>query len=206
MSHLENLRQTMKTLRGPAGCSWDKEQTHESLIPHLIEECYELIDAIDRKDFPHMQEELGDLLLQVYFHGQIAEENGQFTIEDIAQSINEKLIRRHPHIFGDSKNLSPEEVIAQWEKIKKEEKATKKDQPVFDKSLPPFPALLYAASVVNKGAKKGNLLNLGSVVASTEEEKLGKELFELVSKCDAKNINPEQALRKFTNKIKPLIH
>ncbi|HCR37210.1 MAG TPA: MazG family protein, partial [Opitutae bacterium] len=101
MNTLQSLRNTVARLRAPDGCIWDREQTHQSIRDCLVEECAELLDAIDREDYPHMREELGDMLLQVFFHAQIAEEAGRFTIEDIAKEIDDKLIRRHPHIFGD---------------------------------------------------------------------------------------------------------
>lgn len=114
----EELVSIMEKLRSAEGCEWDRKQTHESLKPYLIEECYELIEAIDEKNDDMMKEELGDVLLQVVFHAQIARERGAFTIEDVIRTLNEKLIRRHPHVFGDSPGYS----YKQWEDIKAQEK------------------------------------------------------------------------------------
>ncbi|MXX14154.1 MAG: MazG family protein, partial [Gemmatimonadetes bacterium] len=126
MSNLEQLINIMAQLRGPAGCPWDKEQTHQSLKPYLIEEAYELLEAIDCNDDGEIKEELGDLLLQVVFHAQIASEENRFTIDDVAEAIADKLIRRHPHVFGDTQADTPDEVIKNWEAIKAEEKPNKK--------------------------------------------------------------------------------
>lgn len=115
-------RSIFRVLRGPDGCPWDKKQTHQSLKKYLLEEVEEVLEAIDEGDYDHLTEELGDVLLQVFLHAQIAEEEGYFNMEDILQTLNEKMIRRHPHVFGDVQLDHPEEVIQQWNKIKKEEK------------------------------------------------------------------------------------
>ena len=116
---------TLKQLRGPQGCKWDKAQTHETLIKCLQEESGEVITAIQNKDDENLQEELGDLLLQVVFHAAIAEEQNRFTLADVIDGVNQKLIRRHPHVFGDAKASTPEEALAQWKEIKKQEKLLK---------------------------------------------------------------------------------
>ncbi len=119
----EDLKQTIATLRGPDGCPWDKKQTHETLIKCLQNESQELIDAINNKDDENMKEELGDVLLQVLMHAQIAQENGKFTIEDVMVCLDEKLHRRHPHVFGDhAKATSAEEALAVWKEMKKKER------------------------------------------------------------------------------------
>ena len=123
-SHLQRLVEVMDTLRSPGGCPWDGEQTHESLVKYLLEESYEFVDSLESGDRAGMREELGDILLQVYFHARIAQDSvaDPFTIEDVAQSITEKLIRRHPHVFGDAKVSGSGEVLENWEKIKAVEK------------------------------------------------------------------------------------
>ena len=122
----ENLKQTVCTLRGPDGCPWDKKQTHETLIKCLQNESQELIDAINNKDDENMKEELGDVLLQVLMHAQIAQEEGKFTIEDVIAYLDEKLHRRHPHVFGDhAKAATPEEALALWREMKKKEREGK---------------------------------------------------------------------------------
>ncbi len=115
----------MRTLRAPEGCKWDRAQTHESLIKNLQEESQEVICAINNKDDENLQEELGDLLLQVMFHTAIAAEQNRFDIGDVIDGLNQKLTRRHPHVFGDAKAATPEEALAQWREIKKQEKALK---------------------------------------------------------------------------------
>ena len=121
----EALVETFAVLRGPNGCPWDKKQTHESLIKNLREESEELITAIEKKDPENMKEELGDVLLQVLLHAQIAKEEGLFTIEDVMKGLYDKLHRRHPHVFGDVKAASPEEALAVWKEMKKKEKGSK---------------------------------------------------------------------------------
>ncbi|HVU39330.1 MAG TPA: MazG family protein, partial [Opitutales bacterium] len=122
MSAIDDLRHTMARLRGPGGCPWDIEQTHQSICDCLVEEVAELLDAIDRNDFPHMREELGDLLLHVVMHAQMASEAGQFNFDDVAREINDKLIRRHPHVFGDVNLPDTDAVLKQWDAIKAAEK------------------------------------------------------------------------------------
>lgn len=116
-SELLRLREVMDKLRSPGGCPWDAEQDHESLLKYLLEESYEFIEAVENKDRTSMQEELGDLLLQVYFHSRMAEEDADnpFTVEDVAKTVTDKLIRRHPHVFGDTKVESSSEVLENWE-------------------------------------------------------------------------------------------
>ncbi|MDR1123648.1 MAG: MazG family protein [Elusimicrobiota bacterium] len=123
---LQEFIKTMAALRGPEGCKWDKAQTHESLIKCLREEAQEVIDAIEAKDDENLKEELGDLLLQVVFHSAIAEEQGRFTLAGVIDGINQKLIRRHPHVFAGAKAATPEEALARWREIKQQEKAAKK--------------------------------------------------------------------------------
>lgn len=212
MKEIEQLRQTVAILRGPGGCPWDREQDHQSLSICLIEECAELLDTIDRLDMPHMREELGDVLLQVVFHTQLAEERGDFNLAEVAQEINEKLIRRHPHVFGESEARDSEAVLKQWEEIKAAEK--KNGQPTGPsrfKNLPrSLPALLYAYDVY-KQIRKQELLPEDSALrrAVTEkktslenEEELGARLFELAAAARECGWDPESALRRYTHKIK----
>ena len=125
MHTFEELIEVTAKLRAPEGCPWDREQTHESLKKHLKEECQEVLDAIDSQDMENLCEELGDLLFQVMIHSQIAAERGAFTVDDVVQGICEKMVRRHPHVFGDRKVNSPEEALALWQEIKKREKSEK---------------------------------------------------------------------------------
>ena len=148
----------MVRLRAPDGCPWDREQTHASLVRCLIDEVSELIDTIDRGDDAHMREELGDVLIQIVFHAQIAAEEGKFNFDDVARDINDKLVRRHPHVFGAMRLDTSEEVITEWEKIKATERKNGPAVPagaVF-KDLPPrLPGLMFAEAVWKQIEKKG---------------------------------------------------
>src|SRR5687768_10014161 len=151
------LREVMARLRAPEpdGCPWDREQTHESLRRYLLEETYEALDALDTGDFSALQEELGDLLLQIVFHAQIADEAGRFNLGDVCAGINHKLIRRHPHVFGDLKERDAEVVLRNWEQLKREERA-KKDQgerSMLDGVPASMPALSYAQQVQDRAAR-----------------------------------------------------
>src|SRR3954467_2423397 len=178
MSAIDDLKATMARLRAPDGCPWDQEQTHATLVRCLIDEVSELIDTIDRHDYPHMREELGDVLIQVVFHAQIAAEQGLFTFDDLARDINEKLIRRHPHVFGTSKLETSEQVITEWEKIKATEK---KNGPAASgkifKDLPPrLPALIFAEAVWKQIEKKN--LPVETIVDVDQVKALGSQLDE----------------------------
>ncbi|MCG8431559.1 MAG: hypothetical protein MJA29_10355 [Candidatus Omnitrophica bacterium] len=118
------LKELFQTLHGPQGCQWDKEQTHQSILAHLREEVDEFIEAVEKGDSAHMREELGDLLLHVMFHAQIAEKEGAFTIEEVIETLIDKLKRRHPHVFGNLKLQTTRQIIANWEKIKEQERAS----------------------------------------------------------------------------------
>ncbi len=151
---MEKLRAVMHRLRAPGGCPWDAEQTHESLIPHLIEEAYEVAEAARSGDMAHLKEELGDLLLQPVFHAEIASEHGAFTLDDIARSITEKLIRRHPHVFGDATVEGSAGVLKQWEEIKRAEKGGGKQSHLHGVSKA-MPSLMRAQKLQRKAAKVG---------------------------------------------------
>ncbi len=151
MKGFDRLVEIMRELRAPGGCPWDAEQTHESLKRYLLEECYEVIEAIDAKDPAHLKEELGDLMLQPIFHAAIAEERGEFTMEDVLDAINEKLVRRHPHVFGDQIVKSADEQVANWERIKKAEKGEERKSALS--GVPPhLPALMKAHKITEKAA------------------------------------------------------
>lgn len=152
---MERLRAIVSRLRGPGGCPWDAEQTHQTLITNLIEETYEVVDAIRSEDYEHLREELGDLLLQVVFHAQLAEEAERYDLEDVAQVISEKLVRRHPHVFGEVTDLSTDGVLTQWEEIKRKEKGESLDLPYLHKVGEGLPALLASRKLQKKAAKVG---------------------------------------------------
>jgi tetrapyrrole methylase family protein / MazG family protein len=216
----ETLRRVIATLRGPNGCPWDRKQTHESLKKYLIEEAYELLDAIDRQDDDNMIEELGDVLLQVMLHAQIGEDEGMFSINDVIHSITEKMIRRHPHVFGDIAVENADEVVRNWESIKAEEKG---EQPasLLDKVVKSLPGLLKAYEYQSKAAKVGfdwpdvqpmwdkvkeEMVEFQQEASvSSNQQKLisefGDLLFALVNIARYYNINPEEALAMTNEKF-----
>ena len=205
MSAIEDLCHTVARLRAPDGCPWDREQTHQTLTRCLIDECSELLDTIDRMDLPHMREELGDVLVQVVFHAQLAAERGDFDFEAVAREINDKLIRRHPHVFGDGRLETSDQVLVQWEQIKAAEKksADKAAEPKIFKELPPrLPALMFAEAVW-KQMQKNKLPAGGAADAARIQElgrglteaEAGRRLFELAAACRVSGIDPENALR-----------
>jgi uncharacterized protein YabN with tetrapyrrole methylase and pyrophosphatase domain len=196
------LLDIMAKLRSPKGCPWDREQTHMTLRFHAVEEVYELIDAIEAGDDHEMAEELGDLLLQVVFHCQLASERGVFDFDGVARRIAQKLIRRHPHVFGETKVKDVDEVWANWEKIKRAEKqGTKHERASALDGIPKhLPALLRAEKLLKK-ARKAKLLS-GGGVAKTRVSKtaLAKQLFELASIAQMRGWNAEDLLRAETKK------
>jgi len=209
MSAIDELRQTMARLRGPGGCPWDQEQTHATLVRCLIDEVSELIDTIDRADYPHMREELGDVLIQIVFHSCIAEERGEFDFDDVAREINEKLVRRHPHVFGTGKLETSAQVLAQWDVIKATEK---KNGPVATgtfKELPlRLPALMFAEAVWKQIEKKAlpveGVVDVAQVKAlgqHLDEATLGRMLFEIAAASRTKGLDPEGALRLHATKV-----
>ncbi len=168
---VDRLRQIMHILRAPGGCPWDAEQSHESLRKHLIEEAYEVVEAIESGDRDAIVDELGDLLLQPVFHAEIASESGGFDLDDVATAICEKLIRRHPHVFGDSVVEGSEGVLSQWEEIKAGEKGGPKSKSILKKANEGLPSLMAAQKIQAKVAKVGfDWADLGPVMAKIREE------------------------------------
>lgn len=209
MEELTNLKNTVASLREPGGCPWDQEQTHESLTICLVEECSELLEAIDNLDFELMQEELGDLLLQVVMHARMAEEAGHFDLAQVIKDIDDKLIRRHPHVFGEGVNLDTSgEVLVEWEKIKAAEKKSRRPEGVF-KDLPPkLPALLHALEAYKRIQKKNlpveGVIDQGVIkdnASGLTEADAGKQIFDLVAACRESGIDPEAALRRYVGHV-----
>jgi MazG family protein len=187
----------MARLRSPTGCPWDREQDHRSLRFHAVEEVYELLDAIEAGDDHEMAEELGDLLLQVVFHCQLARERGAFDFETVARHITDKLIRRHPHVFGRAQAKTVDAVWAQWERIKKAEKeGTRHARPsAFDGIPKHLPALLRAEKLIKK-ARKAGLLNSGKATRPPRRKReLARTLFELVEYGQRRGWSAEELLR-----------
>lgn len=205
----------MRKLRSPGGCPWDREQTTESLKPYLIEEAYEVLEAIDKGEPEKLKEELGDILLQAVFHSQIASEKDNFSIEDVLLFLNEKLIRRHPHVFDDMKLDSAKEVLANWEEIKQKEDNNRGSESVLSGIPKSLPALLLAYTLQKRAARVGFDWDdaegafeklreefgefkeaLSSVSSEAAEDELGDILFSMVNAARFYNLHPEEALKK----------
>jgi MazG family protein len=188
MGDVSRLREIVARLRSPGGCPWDREQTHESLRAALVEECYEAIEAIEKADDENLREELGDLLLQVVMHAHMAGERKAFSFEQVVEGICEKLIRRHRHVFGDSRVAETAQVLRQWEQIKRAEK--RGECSVIDGPPSAFPALLGAQHAQKKAARVGFDWDEAAQVLDKIEEEIG-ELREAVSRGTRKNIEEE---------------
>lgn len=210
MSAIENLIKTVAALREPeTGCPWDIEQTHQSIADCLVDECCELLQTIDRLDLDHMEEELGDVLLQVLMHAQMAKEAGHFDFEDVCRVVDEKLIRRHPHVFGDGNLGDSDAVLQQWDQIKAGERKRGPAQKGRFKDLPrQLPALMFAKDVFKQMQKQkmevDHLIDRDAIEAQAaeleSEEALGKQLFEIAAACRLKGLDPESALRRYTQR------
>lgn len=213
--NLARLLQIMARLRGPGGCPWDREQTHRSLRHNLIEECYEVLDAMDQP--AEFRDELGDLLLQIVFHAQMADEAGEFDFDDVAKGIADKLVRRHPHVFGKTKAATSAEVLTQWEQIKK---AEKKSRSIYSEVPRSLPALIKADKIQRKAARVGfDWKHVNDVVAKVEEEvrelkgamasgsrkqfeeELGDLLFAAVNLARYEKLDPEELLNRTIHKF-----
>ena len=195
-SAISDLLQVMAALRSPQGCPWDREQDHMSLRSHAVEEVYELIDAIESGDDAELSEELGDLLLQVVFHCQLAKERGVFNFEKVAREMTEKLLRRHPHVFGDSNAKTVDAVWAQWEQIKKaEKKGTHRERTSALDGIPKhLPALMRVEKLIKK-ARKAKLLKQSKSLAKTQNQ-LAQELYRLTEYAQSKGWSAEELLRR----------
>jgi XTP/dITP diphosphohydrolase/tetrapyrrole methylase family protein/MazG family protein len=210
MSAIEELLQTVAALREPkTGCPWDIEQDHQSIAECLVDECCELLQTIDRLDMDHMEEELGDVLLQVVMHAQMAKEFGHFDFESVCREVNEKLIRRHPHVFGEGSLQSSDAVLQQWDQIKAGERKRGPKQLGKFKDLPnQLPALMYAKAVYKQIQKQqmpaDEVIDFSAIDVATEgldESTLGKQLFEIAAACRNRGLDPESALRRYTQNV-----
>ena len=197
-SQLQRLVEVMDQLRSPGGCPWDAEQTHESLLKYLLEESYEFVDAVQSGNRIDMREELGDVLLQVYFHARIAQDDldDPFTIEDVAQSIADKLIRRHPHVFSDAAAQSTAEVVHNWEAIKRLEKGRTS---ALDGVAMSQPALALIEKLLYRASKFGVDVVVPEVVdleKPADESAVGQALLTVIAWAHANGVDAESALRK----------
>lgn len=216
--NLEELIDVVAKLRAPDGCPWDREQTHTSLRPNMLEEAYEAVDAIDENDMTHLREELGDVLLQVLLHSQIASESNEFTLNDVAKELKEKLIHRHPHVFGTAKINNADDVLKTWDKLKSEEKTERKS--AMDGLSRSQAALISAQKISKRAVKTGfewpNEESLYDCVMSEieefkeaeiekdknhMEEEMGDILFAIVNLARWNKIDAEQALLKANKKF-----
>lgn len=212
----EELADMMAYLRGPQGCPWDREQTHHSLKQYLLEEVYEFFDALEGEDAAHLREELGDLLLQVVFHAEIATEEGLFSLGEVLEDLMVKLMRRHPHIFGDVKAKTADEVLERWERIKKREKNRRS---LLDGVPVSLPALLLAHKLQVKASRVGmdweaadqvlgkiqeELDELKAAIKSggEAEPEVGDVLFSVVNLARHLAVEPEEALRKVCQRFR----
>ncbi len=202
-SQLQRLVEVVNQLRSPGGCPWDAEQTHESLLKYLLEESYEFVDAVHSGDRTDMKEELGDVLLQVYFHARIAQEHptDPFSIEEVAEGIADKLIRRHPHVFAGVEVRDADEVLANWEEIKKQEKGRTSALDGIAMSQPALPLiekLLYRAEKYGVELAVPKEVN---VVGDADESAVGQALLAVIAWAHSNGIDAEAALRKEAAKL-----
>lgn len=222
--HFAKLCEIVAQLRAPGGCPWDREQTHQSLVPGLLEEAYEVADAVRKKDDTNLREELGDLLLQVVMHAQIASEEGRFTIEDVSREVTEKLIRRHPHVFAESDARETGAVLKQWDAIKRTEKQ-RRAEGYFVGLTRALPALMLAQKAQTKAARVGfDWSELREVAAKVDEElaetkeaiashnpkaiadEMGDLLFAVVNLVRKNNLDAETVLAASTEKFIARFH
>jgi XTP/dITP diphosphohydrolase len=189
---LEELIAVLEHLRAPGGCAWDRDQTHASLVQYLVEETYELVDAIEAGDDAELVEELGDVLYQVIFHSDIAAEEGRFTLEDVAAHMTAKMVGRHPHVFGDAVADTPDAVMARWDELKRVEKPGRES--VLDGIPQGMPALALAAKLVGRAEKVG-LAPVATDAVPASEAELGDELLATVVAARAAGLDAERALR-----------
>ena len=222
MNYLDELIKTIAILRSPEGCEWDRQQTHQSIRQNMLEEAYEAAEAIDEGNIEHLKEELGDVLLQVVLQSQIAKDNNEFDIQDVAKMLNDKLIHRHPHVFGELKTNDTEIILQNWEKLKLEEK---KDRKRTLDGIPNLPALLKAMKISKKAVRAGfewqnyqQLLDCfyseikefqEAQAQEDKEDEFGDILFALVNIARWNKIDPEVALSKanakFTKRFNKII-
>lgn len=204
---IDDLLSIVAALRSPGGCSWDIEQTHQSIRNDFLEECYEAVETIDDDDSVHMREELGDVLFQVVFHARIEEEKGNFSFADVVNDVTDKMIVRHPHVFGDVKADTSEEVLANWDIIKKQTRGQKTDLEMLMSISKAMPALMRCRKVQKKSEKLGAAVSrdpkaeIAEMISggSLGEEEIGKLLFLVTDLARKNGVDAENSLAKYTD-------
>lgn len=196
---ISDLIKIVEILRSPNGCPWDREQSHKSIRRDLLEEAYEVADAIDSDSDAALCEELGDLLLQVVFHAQIAAEEGKFNFSDAVDGVSKKMILRHPHVFGDVEADSTDEVLKNWDEIKRTEKSIKSPGEELDAVVHTMPSLMRAAKLAGKCKKMG--IESGVAQSSSDEKTLGRELFSLAARAKELGLDPEKLLSDYCDEL-----
>ncbi|MBP3358128.1 MAG: MazG family protein [Opitutales bacterium] len=202
-NEVNRLIDIVKKLRAPDGCPWDREQTHQSVRGHLVEECAELLEAIDLQDSDKMREEIGDVLMHLLLHAEIESENGNFNFNDVAKELGDKLVRRHPHVFGEEKVNDSDDVLKIWQDVKKKEKKERAIGGLFAGIPPQLSALRYAYSI----AKKADAETLADASENSQRLgdkniEIGRELFSIIAKASEMKVEPESALRDYLLQIR----
>lgn len=199
---VNRLLEIVKRLRAPDGCPWDREQTHKSVRGHLVEECAELLEAIDNGDDGGMREELGDVLMHILLHCEIADEQGKFDFYDVAEDLANKLVRRHPHVFGERRAESEDDVLGIWREVKAIERKKRVVGGLFDGIPPQLSALRYALDIAKKADSETLEKAAKSAAAKNSRGlEIGKKLFDCVREAAAEKIEPEGALRDYISEI-----
>ena len=200
--NIDDLLMIMKILRAPGGCPWDAEQTHESIVPSLIEETYEAVEAIEMNDPDMLKEELGDVLLQVVFHAEIEKEKGVFDINAAVSDVCQKMIVRHPHVFGDVTAETSAEVLKNWDMIKAQTKSQKDLGEKLDSIAKPLPALVRAQKVMHKAAKEMAVPSPDASEKLTENEKrIGDMIAHAIKECEKLDLDAETVMRHYTDAL-----
>ena len=200
---VNRLVDIVKKLRAPDGCPWDREQTHQSIRGHLVEECAELLEAIDLQDADKMREEIGDVLMHLVLHAEMESEKGNFNFYDVAEELGDKLVRRHPHVFGEEKVNDSDDVLKIWQDVKKKEKKERAIGGLFAGMPPQLSALRYAYAI----AKKADAQTLADASENSQKTgnanvEIGRELFAIIEKSVQQGIEPESALRDYILEIR----
>ena len=199
---IDDLRQIVTILRSPGGCPWDGEQTHKSIIPGMIEEAYEVVEAIEEESGEMLREELGDVLLQIVFHADIERERGTFDFDDAVTDICRKMIIRHPHVFADVKADTSDVVLDNWDKIKAQTKHQKDLGERLDSIAKPLPALIRTQKVIHKTAKEREVpVPEVSDRLTAEELRLGNAFADVIRECEAKGLEAETLLRRYCDAL-----